>query len=177
MENIILSRAILFALVFVHLLIGYASKIDMHINAKVLDAVFAVEILALTAYIVYDNILSPPRNGWVLAIIGYLVVYGIIFMTWFVYGLKTISPNKKYQLKKIKPAKITSQHPVLVEQQGALGIIKEGWRSFEVCVVGDCAFQKAKEGEPMTVRLKTTKETDVPSPCFAVMEDVTSAYS
>ncbi len=177
MENLILSRVILFALVFVHVLIGYASKIDLHINAKVLDTVFAVEILALTAYIIYDNILYPPHNGWVLAIIGYLFVYGVIFMTWVVYGLKTILPNKHYQLKSITPSQITLKHPIPAQKKGALGTIKEGWRSFEVCVISDDAFQKAKEGKPMTVKLKSTKQEDVPFPCFAVMEDVTSAPS
>jgi len=172
MEGIIVSRFILFILVFVYLLIGYASKIDMYINAKVLDTAFAVQIVGLTAYIIYDNILAPPKDGWFFAILGYLFVYGIIIMVWFMYDFKTISPNKEYQLKEIKPAKITLKHPVDVEQYGALGMINEGRRSFYVCILGDKAFQKAKEGKPMTVRLKTTRSEDVPSPCSAVMTDV-----
>ena len=172
MEGIIVSRFILFVLVFVYLLMGYASKIDMHINAKVLDTAFAVQIVALTAYIVYDNIQAPPEDGWGFAILGYLFVYGIIIMVWFLYGFKTISPNKNYELKEIKPAKITLKRPIYVERQGALGMINEGRRSFYVCILGDKAFQKAKDGKPMTVRLKSTQREDVPSPCSALMEDV-----
>ena len=172
MEGIIASRFILFILVFVYAFIGYASKIDTHINAKVLDTAFAVQIVALTAYIIYDNIQAPPQDGWFWAIVGYLFVYGFMIMAWFLYGFKTISPNKNYELKEIKPAKITLKCPIFVEQQGALGVIKEGWRNFDVCVLGDKAFQKAEEGKPMTVRLKTTRSESVPSPCTVVMEDV-----
>ena len=91
MEHIIVSRAILGLLILIHLFAGYASGISWgHINRKVLHGVIITELIAVTAYIIYDNLQTPPYDGWFLAIIGYIVVYGLILLTWAVYLIYTI---------------------------------------------------------------------------------------
>lgn len=57
-------------------------------NKKLVNGLFITKFILLTGFIVYDNICSPPRDGWVLAIIGYALVYFIIFMVWL-----SIQPN------------------------------------------------------------------------------------
>ena len=64
MEHVIESRAILGFLILIHLFVGYASNISWgYINRKVLHGVIITELIAVTAYIIYDNLQTPPHDG------------------------------------------------------------------------------------------------------------------
>lgn len=100
MENIIESRAILGVLCFIHVIVIYAAQCPWgHIKRKVLDGIILTELVSVTAYIIYDNLQTPPYDGWFLAILGYIVVYGLIFMTWIMYNIFTfLDKNKIYEM-------------------------------------------------------------------------------
>lgn len=100
MEHYIEGRVILGLLILIHLFVCYASGISWgHINRKVLHGVIITELIAVTAYIIYDNLQTPPYDGWALAIIGYLLVYGLIVMTWMVYRIYTmLDKDKVYEM-------------------------------------------------------------------------------
>lgn len=100
MEHYIEGRVILGLLCLIHLFAGYALKVPWgHINKKVLNGFFLTELVAVTAYIIYDNLQTPPYNGWILAVIGYLFVYALIFMTWAGYSSYTgLDEDKVYEM-------------------------------------------------------------------------------
>ena len=96
MEHVIESRAILMLITVINLFAGYASNISWgHINRKVLHGIVITELIAVTAFIIYDNLQTPPYDGWTLAIIGYLLVYGLILMNWAGYYIYTELDNDK----------------------------------------------------------------------------------
>lgn len=103
MENIVLSRLILGFVCFVNVFVGYAGLhgfVRKAINRKVWIAAFVVEVFLITAYIVFDNVFVDchPDDGWLMAILGYLVVYNIAFMAWFSYRNNTrLEKGKSYK--------------------------------------------------------------------------------
>ncbi len=100
MEHYIEGRVILGLLCLIHLFAGYALKVPWgHINKKVLNGFFLTELVAVTAYIIYDNLQTPPHDGWTLAVIGYLFVYALILMTWAGYSSYTgLDEDKVYEI-------------------------------------------------------------------------------
>lgn len=100
MEQYIEGRVILGLLCLIHLFAGYAVKVPWgHLNKKVLNGIILTELVAVTAYIIYDNLQAPPHNGWALAIIGYLFVYGLILITWLGYSIYTkLDEEKTYEM-------------------------------------------------------------------------------
>lgn len=94
------SRVILGLLCLIHLFAGYASGISWgHINRKVLNGFFLTELVAVTAYIIYDNLQTPPYDSWALAVIGYLFVYALILMTWAGYTVYAVlDKDKVYEM-------------------------------------------------------------------------------
>ena len=82
MENYIEGRVILGMLCFMHVFILYASQCPLGpIKRRTLESVIFTEFIAVTAFIIYDNLQTPPYDGWFLAILGYTFVYGLIFLT------------------------------------------------------------------------------------------------
>ncbi len=106
MENLIAGRVILGLLCFAHLLINYAGAVGAFhkpISQKGLKAAMLAELIAVTAYVVYDNIQTPPYDNWTLAIIGYVLVYGLILMTWEVYSVYALlDKDDIYAMKPIQ---------------------------------------------------------------------------
>ena len=100
MENLIESRVILGILCLIHVFAIYGSKCPWgHIKGKVLNTIIITELIAVSAYILYDNLQTPPRDGWFLAILGYILVYVLILMTWAVYSIFTIlDKDKVYEM-------------------------------------------------------------------------------
>ncbi|MBP5399776.1 MAG: hypothetical protein J6Y53_05115 [Alphaproteobacteria bacterium] len=105
MENIVVSRAVLIGLVVFHAFVGYGSRaVRGHIDRHFLNRLLIAELLAVTAYIVYDNICAPPAAGWFWAIVGYVFVYFIILATWFMYRPNAImDKNAIYKFVACKP--------------------------------------------------------------------------
>lgn len=100
MENLIESRVILGILCLIHMFAIYGSKCPWgHVKGKVLNTIIITELIAVSAYILYDNLQTPPRDGWFLAILGYILVYVLILMTWAVYSIFTIlDKDKVYEM-------------------------------------------------------------------------------
>lgn len=100
MENLIESRVILGILCLIHVFAIYGSKCPWgHVKGKVLNTIIITELIAVSAYILYDNLQTPPRDGWFLAILGYILVYVLILMTWAVYSIFTIlDKDKVYEM-------------------------------------------------------------------------------
>lgn len=162
MDNLITSRVILFAIFVVHVFLGYGGPavFNKHIKAKVYDALFAVEISAMTAYVIYDNITCPtPHDGWFLAILGYIFVYGVVTMTWVVFESLTINPKKVYKLTNIKHKVHVINQGVLVN--GVVGTIREGWREFEVILPDEEAYTQVLDDNPIYVKLEAIRKDNV----------------
>ena len=106
MEQYIESRVILGLLCLIHLFLNYAGSSGArrgHINRKVLNGVILAELAAVTTYVVYDNLQVPPHNGWLAAILGYLFVYGLIYITWAVYCVYALlDKDKVYEMTFVK---------------------------------------------------------------------------
>ena len=100
MENYIEGRVILGVLCLIHIFVNLASSCPWGpIKRKVLDGIILTELIAVTSYIIYDNLQTPPRDGWFLAILGYIFVYVLILMTWAVYSIFTIlDKDKVYEM-------------------------------------------------------------------------------
>lgn len=103
MESIIEARVILGILCFFHLFLGYAGSsgaVHNVISRKCLNTLLIIELIGVTAFVIYDNLQTPPYDGWVWAIIGYLFVYALILLTWFVYLPYTLlKKGKVYKMK------------------------------------------------------------------------------
>ena len=100
MENLIESRVILGILCLIHMFAIYGSKCPWgYVKGKVLNTIIITELIAVSAYILYDNLQTPPHDGWFLAILGYIFVYVLILMTWAVYSIFTIlDKDKVYEM-------------------------------------------------------------------------------
>lgn len=100
MENYIESRVILGVLCCMHMFIIYAAQCPFGpIKRKALDGIILAELIAVTAYVIYDNLQTPPYDGWFVAVLGYIFVYGLILMTWVVYGIFTVlDVDKVYEM-------------------------------------------------------------------------------
>jgi hypothetical protein len=100
MENYIEGRVILGMLCFMHVFMLYASQCPLGpIKRRTLESVIFTEFIAVTAFIIYDNLQTPPYDGWFLAILGYTFVYGLIFLTWVAYGVfARLDENKVYEM-------------------------------------------------------------------------------
>lgn len=102
MEHFIESRVILGLLCLIHLFITYAGAagaVRGHINKKTLKVFMTTELFVVTAYIIYDNLLTPPYDGWFAAILGYIFVYGMLLMTWASYSIyASLDENKTYEM-------------------------------------------------------------------------------
>ncbi len=73
-------------LVVFHLFVGYASRaVKCHINRYLLNWLFIAELLAVTAYIIYDNVCNPIIGNKFWAVAGYMFVYFLMWMTWCMY--------------------------------------------------------------------------------------------
>ena len=120
MENYIEGRVILGLLCLAHLFIIYAAARGARhspLSKNVLNGAILTELVLVTAYVIYDNIQTPPYNGWMLAIVGYLFVYGLIFMTWAAHCIYALlDKNKVYEMT--PQAKITYWNDLYL--QGAL---------------------------------------------------------
>ena len=128
---------ILFVLLLFHGLIGYAGPTTLFkpIHAVIYDALFAIEILALTACIIFHQF----DAHW----LGYVLVYFAIVLTWFEFFPLTIRTQKVYEVNPEKCILVSGKF----EGKGATGVICEGWRKFYVHVCGDDAFEAAKQGK------------------------------
>lgn len=106
MEQCIESRVILGLLCLIHLFVSYAGSsgaLRGHINRKVLNGVIIAELVVVTTYVVYDNLRVPPYVGWLVALLGYLFVYGLIYMTWAVYCVYALlDKDKVYEMTAVK---------------------------------------------------------------------------
>lgn len=102
MEHLFEARVILGILCLIHIFINYAGARGAyrgHINKKLLNSLFVIEIFAVTAYVIYDNIQTPPQDGWFFAIVGYLFVYGMMFLTWALHCIYALlEPDKVYEM-------------------------------------------------------------------------------
>ncbi len=100
METYIEGRVILGFLCLIHVFAIYASKCPWGpIKSKVLNSIILIELIAVTVYIIYDNLQTPPHVGWFWAIIGYIFVYSLILATWFMYGFFTyLDKDKIYEM-------------------------------------------------------------------------------
>ncbi len=100
MDNFIESRVVLGLLCMIHIFVGYAVSVPWgHINKKVLNGIIITELVAVTSYIIYDNLQTPPHDGWILAILGYLFVYFLILVTWAMYSIYTqLDVDKVYEM-------------------------------------------------------------------------------
>ncbi len=127
MENYIESRVILGLLILIHAFVSYPSSNSCgHINRKLLNGFFVTELIVVTCYIIYDNLQTPPHDGWFLAIVGYLVVYALIFMTWVSYFIYTqLEENEVYEMT-------ISQHVRLMHVDYFKGTILKDNRAIEV---------------------------------------------
>lgn len=127
MEHVIESRVILGLLILIHLFAGYASGVSWgHINRKVLNGAIITELIAVTAYIIYDNLQTPPYDGWTLAIIGYLLLYGLILMTWYGYYIYTeLDKDKVYEMT-------IRDHICYMNEDYFRGTVVDGKREVEV---------------------------------------------
>lgn len=102
MDGYITGRVILYGVMWIHLSINYPcldGAIKWHISKKALKTFIGLELIAVTSFIIYDNIQEPPYNGWFLAIVGYAVVYGMICMTyWALYRNTILEKNQVYAM-------------------------------------------------------------------------------
>ena len=164
MDGLIISRVILFAVVIIHAFLGYGGPavFTKHVNARLYDALFTVEILALTSYIVYDNVLSPPEDGWTLAIIGYIIVYAFVVLSWLAFAPLTIDPKKVYQLTEVehnnRKVRIFDKGNIEIHEFEIVeGTIREGWRKFAVTLVDEEGDLASDGEEQIYVRLKSVQ--------------------
>ncbi len=130
-DSIIISRAILGMVCVINLFIGYAAVsgvVKRAISKKSWITVFVVEVVLITAYILYDNIFvsSHHQNGWLVAILGYAFVYLMAFLAWIsFYDNTRLKKDKVYLMKRIGIISFTDQE--FVE-----GEIEEGGKKIRV---------------------------------------------
>lgn len=129
MEQYIESRVILGLLCLIHLFLSYAGSTGAchgHINRKALNYTVLAELILVTAYVIYDNLQTPPYNGWFIAIVGYVFVYGMICMTWATYCIYALlDKDKAYEMT-------INSHVRLQNEDYFKGVVIEQRREIEV---------------------------------------------
>lgn len=114
-DSIIISRAILGMVCVINIFIGYASTrgfVKKAISKKSWITAFVVEIVLVTALILYDNILMSfhPQSGWLVTILGYAFVYLMAFLVWFsFYNNTRLEKDKVYLMKRVVMISFTDQ--------------------------------------------------------------------
>ena len=102
METFILSRVLLGALCLLNAFLcycGFSGSVKKHINRFGYYLFYAFEFAAVTAYIGYDNMQSPPIDGWYVAFCGYLLVYVLMLMAWgALYSNTVLDVDKTYDM-------------------------------------------------------------------------------
>lgn len=152
MNDYILSRQILMVLFFAHCVFTYlGSTAKVNVPAKVYKVGFLVEVLLVTAYIVYTCIVEPFYNGVTAAIFGYLAVYASI---WFSYvGLRhwIIIPNKIYEFR---PEHIEEWN---TGEKAVGGYITESGKEMYVYVDDDELRENVKKDVPAKIKYREWK--------------------
>ena len=98
MENYITSRVIFMVLIMLQCFITMiGAKTKVYVPAKLYKWLFALEVLAVTAFVVYGCVKEPFYNGIALAVLGYLVIYFVIFLSYISLKHWTINPNTAYE--------------------------------------------------------------------------------
>ena len=163
MENIIVSRAILIGLVVFHLFVGYGSRaVRCHINRHLLNWFFIVELLAVTAYIVCDNIRAPIEGTIFGAIAGYILVYLCILATWFMYRPNAIlDKDVTYKFISYKPVEFLGEEYMngYVEVRGNLEEVLLPYEEYE----GITHHMKVKFKEVIDIYIIVTADQTTPS--------------
>ena len=98
MDNYIASRVIWLSLIMLHCFIDMIGvKTKIYVPAKLYRWLFALESLAVTAFIFYDCVKEPFYDGIVLAVLGYLFIYFVILLSYISLKHWTINPNTAYE--------------------------------------------------------------------------------
>ena len=98
MESYITSRVIFIVLIMLHCFITMiGAKTKVYVPAKLYKWLFALEVLAVTAFVVYGCVKEPFYDGIALAVLGYLVIYFVIFLSYISLKHWTINPNTAYE--------------------------------------------------------------------------------
>lgn len=160
--EIIESRVILAIFCFIKILMGYgASAVNQPISRKMRNAVFIAELVIITAYIVYDNICYPPYSGWLLAIVGYVFVYAVMFMAWITYGIHSLlDVNTVYEMNVRKKVLFTDS-AYLAGKTFISGIVNVKGKDVEVIL--PCQEFDALQTENKKVIKVKVKEIVVPN--------------
>lgn len=148
MEHYIEGRVILGLLCLIHAFAGYALRVPWgHLNKKVLNGFFITELVAVTAYIIYDNLQTPPHDGWTLAVIGYLFVYALILMIWSGYSIYTeLDEDKTYEMT-------IKDHIRFMDDDYFRGTVTDGKKEIEVVLPYDEKLvSAAKSGQKQKVK-------------------------
>ena len=127
MENYIECRVVLGLLCLIHVFANYGSLIPWgHIKKSTLNSFILTELIIVSAYIMCDILQTPPRDGWFIAILGYIFVYAMILLTWLLYSIFTL-------LEKDKIYEMTITHRVaFMNGDYFKGTVVEGEREYTV---------------------------------------------
>ena len=95
MKEEILSRQILMVVFFCHVLFTYLGSIKkLDVPAKVYKAFFGIDVLLITGYIIYTCITEPFYNGIIAGILGYIMVYLSVVVSYLSLRHWTIVSDK-----------------------------------------------------------------------------------
>lgn len=154
MEGIIWDRAFFALVFFVHALIGYGARgFRTHISAKTLNVVFGIDFTVLLVVAIYSCCTTPVYSGWFLAIVGYLLVFTVVYSCKLMLSHYVIVPEKEYIMYvEFKAVRKATKKEVL------LGYVKEGNCEVEVALYDDDCY-KACSADNNEFKVKLMKFT------------------
>ena len=153
MGNFIEASTLLGYLCVVHLFLIYADAMEVMrgaINRKVINCLFLAELFAVTIYVIVDNLQTPIQGSLFWAIVGYGVVYGLIFGTWKIYLAHNLLEKGKVYVMSIM------SHALLNDESYVLGmIVTEDGKEVEVLLPYEEKYLSPEAPQRVKVKFKT----------------------
>lgn len=127
MNGYIETRVVLGLIILLNLTIAYESNaVHRHISKRLWNGLFIVQAVAVTLYILLNDIVTPIQNADCMTIFGYIFVYFFMFIGWASWSPNTfLEPDTVYLMEPCDMFIYKNEHYVS-------GVVKTGLKETHV---------------------------------------------
>ena len=144
----VLTRVILCAFAIFHCFVGYGNALlRFYVPPKLYHGFFITETVVLTAFIAWCCVCEPFGYGVAWSVIGYFLVYLVLFCCWYLCAHVMISHTKVYDM--VPCYRISKRN-----SKGISGYIRAGGINHTVAVLNKELYERVEDKTPLKVRFK-----------------------
>lgn len=146
MNGYIETRVVLVLIILLNLTIAYRSNaVHRHISKRLWNGLFIVQAVAVTLYILLNDILTPIQNADYMTIFGYIFVYFFMFLGWASWLPNTfLEPDTVYLMEPCDMLIYKNEHYVS-------GVVKTGLKETHVLLKNEPS--RPLPQQPIAVKL------------------------